>query len=129
MTSDLFSSPPISSQIFSQLKYKKLEIDKYRKNSCNDIWLLFEMAAMQFPCNGILEFDRSFYLQLIGIAMGASWAPVNANLFMAVVDIWFESCGIDGCGYKPLKAVALSDPPGLKGENTHKMKKEDGKQN
>ena len=84
---------------------------------------------MQFPCNGILEFDRSFYLQLIGIAMGASWAPVNANLFMAVVDIWFESCGIDGRGYKPLKAVALPDPPGLKGENTHKMKKEDGKQN
>ena len=85
------------------------------------------MADMQFPCNGILEFDRSFYLQLIGIAKGALSAPTYANLFMAVVDIWFESCGIDGCGYKPLKAVALSDPPGLKGENTHKMKKEVGK--
>ena len=43
----------------------------------------------------ILEFDRDFWLQLIGTAMGAPSAPTYANIFMAVVDIWFETCAID----------------------------------
>ena len=43
----------------------------------------------------ILEFDSDFWIQLIGTAMGAPSAPKYANIFMAVVDIWFENCAID----------------------------------
>ena len=43
----------------------------------------------------ILEFDKKLYLQLIGVAMGAPSAPTYANLCMAIVDIWLETCGLD----------------------------------
>ena len=43
----------------------------------------------------ILEFDKDYWIQLIGTAMGAPSAPTYANIFMAVVDIWLEECGVD----------------------------------
>ena len=43
----------------------------------------------------VLEFDNKFYLQLIGVAMGAPSAPTYANICMAVVDTWLETCALD----------------------------------
>ena len=56
--------------------------------------LLVELKRIVLTRN-ILEFDRKLYLQKIGTAMGAPSAPSYANLYMAVVDIWLESCALD----------------------------------
>ena len=36
--------------------------------------------------SNIFEFDREYYVQLLGTAMGTRVAPTNANLFMAKLD-------------------------------------------
>ena len=43
----------------------------------------------------ILEFDKDYWIQIIGVAMGVPSAPTYANIFMAMVDIWLENFAID----------------------------------
>jgi hypothetical protein len=44
-----------------------------------------ELLKLVLECN-IFEFDREFYLQLLGTAMGTRVAPTYANIFMAKLE-------------------------------------------
>ena len=65
-----------------------------RKDQSMPTELLVKLKRIVLTRN-VLEFDKDFWLQLIGTAMGAPSAPTYSNIFMAVVDIWLETCAID----------------------------------
>ena len=62
--------------------------DKIRSISTD---FLVELPELVLTLN-ISEFDKKLFLQLIGTAMGTDAAPTYANIFMAAVDKWLESC-------------------------------------
>ena len=51
-----------------------------------------KLLRLVLECN-IFEFDREFYIQLLGTAMGTRVAPTYANLFMAKLEkIMLDTC-------------------------------------
>ena len=57
-----------------------------RKDQSMPTELLVKLKRIVLTRN-VLEFDKDFWLQLIGTAMGAPSAPTYSNIFMAVVDL------------------------------------------
>ena len=56
--------------------------------------LLIKLKRLVLTKN-ILEFDKDFWIQIIGVAMGVPSAPTYANIFIATVDIWLTNCAVD----------------------------------
>ena len=61
------------------IKAMKIQLEKRQDKSIPTDFIL-NLIKIILECN-IFEFDKKYYLQLIGIAMGTRMAPTFANIF------------------------------------------------